>query len=70
MDWLVADDGRYLPLTAVQSLLLDTSATLEDLELAICGLRDTLVASRSIVADSRRRRRIRQSGLRVVESAD
>ena len=68
MDWLVAVDGRYVPLTATQSLLLDTSATLEDLALAIGDLQDAIAASRSLVADSRRWRRMRRSRLKLASS--
>jgi hypothetical protein len=66
MDWLVVDDGRNVPLTATQSLLLDTSATLEDLALVLGDLKDVIAASRSLVADSRRWRRMRRSELRLV----
>jgi hypothetical protein len=66
MDWLVTAEGKYLQLTPAQSLLVDTSATLEDVALALGDLRDAIEASRSLVADSRRWRRMRQSHLRAV----
>jgi hypothetical protein len=70
MDWLVTADGRYVGLTTTQSLLVDTSATLEDLSLAMNHLRDAIAASRSLVADSQRWRRVRRSGLRAVVAKD
>ncbi len=70
MEWLVTGDGRYLRLTTTQALLVDTSATCEDLVLAVEGLRDAIVASQSLVADSRRWRRMRQSRLRAVVADD
>lgn len=70
MDFLVTDDGRYLALTDAQSLLLDASAILEDLSVAFDDLEDAIAVSRSLVADSRRWRRMRQSGLRAVVLED
>jgi len=70
MEWLVRPEGGYLPLTTAQALLIDSSATLEDVTMAIDDLRDAIAASRSIVAHSRGWRRIRNSGLRAVVSAD
>jgi hypothetical protein len=70
MEWLVTADGRYMRLTTTQALLVDTSATCEDLALAFEDLRDEIVASRSLVADSRRWRRMRRSGLRAVVAED
>src|SRR5690242_19339944 len=66
MEWLVTADGRCLRLTTTQALLVDLSATCEDLALAAEDLRDAIAASRTLVADSRRWRRMRQSGLRAV----
>jgi hypothetical protein len=70
MEWLVTAEGRYLRLTATQALLVDTSATCQDLALAVEELRDAILASRSLVADSRRWRRMRRSGLRAVVAED
>jgi len=70
MDWLVTADGRNLPLSRTQSLLLDTSATFEDLATVVSDLQKVIATSQSVVADSRRWRRIRQSGLRAVVSED
>jgi hypothetical protein len=70
MEWLVTAEGRYLRLTITQGLLVDASAALDDLGLAADDLRDTIAASRSLVADSRRWRRMRQSGLRAVVAED
>lgn len=70
MEWLVTADGRYLQLTTTQALLVDTSATCEDVALAVEALSEVILASRSLVADSRRWRRMRQSGLRAVVAED
>jgi len=70
MDWLVTADGKNLPLSRTQSLLLDTSATFEDLATVLGDLEEVIAASRSVVADSRRWRRMRHSGLRAVVSED
>ncbi len=70
MEWLVTGDGRYLRLTTTQSLLVDTSAAVEDIALAVHDLSQAIAKSRSLVADSRRWRRMRQSGLRAVVAED
>jgi len=70
MEWLVTADGKCVRLTKTQALLLDTSACLEDLLLAADDLRNVISSSRSLVADSRRWRRMRQSGLRAVLADD
>ncbi len=70
MEWLVTADGKCVRLTPTQAILVDTCASLEDLTLAADDLLDAIVASRALVADSRRRRRIRQSGLRAVVTED
>jgi len=70
MEWLVTPDGRYVPLTTRQALIVDASATLEDVLLAFDDLRAVIAASRSLVADSRRWRRMRHSGLRAVVPED
>jgi hypothetical protein len=70
MEWLVRPEGGYLPLTTAQALRIDSSATLEDVTVAIDDLRNAIAASRSLVADSRGWRRMRNSGLRSVVSED
>jgi len=70
MDWLVAPNGTYVRLTPTQALLVDTSATIEDVALAAEDLADAIAASRALVADSRRSRRLRQTGLRAVVTRD
>jgi hypothetical protein len=66
MEWLVGADGKYVPLTALQSHALELRATIQDLSVAYVTMREAIHASRSLVSDSRRWRRMRQSGLRVV----
>jgi hypothetical protein len=70
MDWLVTAEGSYLRLTRTQALVIDASATIEDLALVLDDLRDAIAASQSLVADSRRWRRLRRSGLRAVVADD
>jgi hypothetical protein len=70
MEWLVRPEGGYVRLTTAQALLIDSSATLEDVAVAVDDLRDAIAASRSLVGDSRRWRRMRSSGLRAVVSED
>jgi hypothetical protein len=66
MEWLLAADGKYISLTATQALLIDTQATAEDVADAIADVNEAALLSGRLITDSRRRRRIRQSGLRVV----
>jgi hypothetical protein len=66
MEWLVGADGRCVPLTTEQAIAIDVRATVEDLVDAASGLDQAIQASRAAVAESRRRRRLRQSGLRLV----
>jgi hypothetical protein len=68
MEWLVGPDGRYVRLTPEQAVAIDARATYEDLVVAVQRLRDTIDVSRVALADSRRRRRVRQSALRLVRS--
>jgi len=70
MDWLVTGEGGYVRLTTAQSLLVDACATLEDVALALDDLSEAIAASQSLVADSRRLRRIRRSRLRAVVAED
>jgi hypothetical protein len=70
MEWLVGADGRCVPLTAEQALAIDLRATLEDLVDAFNGVHEAIRASRTAVADSRRRRRLRQSSLKLVPARD
>jgi hypothetical protein len=70
VEWLVASDGRYLTLTAEQALAIDLRATVEDFIQAFDELGEAIRASRSVVADSRRRRLRRQSRLRLVAAQD
>jgi hypothetical protein len=66
MDWLIGDDGRCVQLTAEQAIAIDLRATLEDLFEAFHGVDEAIRTSRAAVADSQRRRRIRQSSLHLV----
>jgi len=70
MEWLVGSDGRYVKLTAEQALAIDLRATVEDFTRAFDGLGEVIQASRSVVADSRRRRLRRHSRLRLVPAQD
>jgi hypothetical protein len=69
MEWLLAPNGTYLPLTAMHATIIDLSATCEDLVDAYEELDDAIEQSRALVSDSRRRRKMRQSGLRLIVSA-
>jgi len=69
MEWLVDADGRCVPLTAEQAILIDVRATVEDFFDALHGLDQAIQVSSAAVAESRRRRRIRQSNLRLVRAA-
>jgi hypothetical protein len=66
MDWLVAADGTYVPLSATQTLQLDIRANIEDVAAAIEELTGVTRDSRQIVAESARLRHRRQSRLRLV----
>jgi len=70
MEWLVGSDGRYVKLTAEQALAIDLRATVEDFTRAFDGLGEVIQASRSVVADSRRRRLRRHSLLKLVPAQD
>ena len=70
MEWVVATDGRYVQLTAEQAIAVDLRATVEDFVRAFDGLGEAIQASRTILADSRRRRLRRHSTLRLVAPPD
>jgi hypothetical protein len=67
-EWLVTADGRYIPLTGPLALLIDIKATIEDVAVVMAELDQVWQQSRDIVAASRRSRRLRCSGLRLVSS--
>jgi hypothetical protein len=70
VEWLLGEDGKYVPLTTTESRLIDACASLEDLVEAFDGMRETILASRSLVSDSRRSRRMRQSRLKLVQGSE
>ena len=70
MEWLLASDGRYVKLTAEQALAIDLRATVDDFVHALDGLGKAIQASRTAVADSRRRRLRRHSPMRLVAPPD
>jgi hypothetical protein len=69
MEWLVDADGRCVQLTDQQAIMIDVRATVEDFSDALHGLSQAIQVSSAAVADSRRRRRLRQSSLRLVRAA-
>lgn len=69
MEWLVDADGRCVQLTAEQATMIDVRATVEDFFDALRGLDQAIQVSSAAVAESRRRRRVRQSNLRLVRAA-
>ena len=66
MEWLLDADGKYVLLAPAQALKIDISATIEDVAAVLEDLDDTIRASQSLVSDSRRWRKVRHSGLRLV----
>lgn len=73
-DWLVHADGTLQPLTREQALLIDVAAALADAaEMIECTQHalDELRATRQLAAVtlalSRRRRRVRNSGFRIIK---
>jgi hypothetical protein len=68
VEWLLDANGKYVLLAPAQAVAIDISATLEDVVAVLEDLDDTIRASQSLVSDSRRWRKIRHSGLRLVSS--